>query len=125
MAKGKSGKRGTRDTSESLTVRLRSLPKALPSRLPEFDPRPNSRPDIAPAKLFSGVTASVNVNKNAGKAGGRGPHRAPHVVKFTAPKETLICVRRHRRKEVLHALKKTGKGGQKKPRRTPWRDYQC
>lgn len=32
------------------------------------------------------------------------------------PEETVVCVRRSQRREVLHALRKTGKAGQKSPK---------
>lgn len=35
------------------------------------------------------------------------------VITFEAPKETVVCIRRHRRKEVLFAKKRTGKGGRR------------
>lgn len=49
----------------------------------------------------------------------------PMAVAFVAPRETLICVRRQRRKEVLHAKKKTGRGGQRKPRFNQWSKVRC
>lgn len=36
---------------------------------------------------------------------------------FDAPKHVVVCIRRQRRKEVLHALNKAGKGGMRPPRR--------
>lgn len=35
---------------------------------------------------------------------------------FHAPRETLVCLRRQMRKEVLHALGMSGKGGQRSPK---------
>lgn len=49
----------------------------------------------------------------------------PAHVAFQAPHDVLVCVRRNTRKEVLHAFKKTGKSGQKRPRRTPFSNIQC
>lgn len=47
-------------------------------------------------------------------------------LKVNAPDRVLLCVRRKMRKEVLHALKKTGKGvSQRKPRRNQWSDVHC
>jgi len=40
----------------------------------------------------------------------------PFGLSFAAPKQTLVCVRRSQRKEILHALRKTGRGsGRRKP----------
>lgn len=44
---------------------------------------------------------------------------------FHVPKKTLICVRRKQRKQVLHALRKSGKGGQRKPRRNTYSSIRC
>lgn len=46
---------------------------------------------------------------------------------FNEPGRVLVCVRRQRRKEVLHSLKKTGAGGRRnrKPKRTERSYYQC
>jgi hypothetical protein len=45
--------------------------------------------------------------------------------KFKFPKETLICLRRKQRKEVLHAKRHTGKAGQKRPRRNQYSQTHC
>lgn len=50
-----------------------------------------------------------------------------HALSFRSPKFVAVCVRRNARKEVLHALGKTGKGGgfKKKPRRNYWSNVRC
>lgn len=48
------------------------------------------------------------------------PGRLPVNVGFTAPGDTAICVRRKQRKEVLHALKRTGKGGARRRPKFNW-----
>lgn len=128
MAKGKS-RRGTREPSDSLTVTLRSPSRiARPSRhlnlrmiddLRSFDFEPASRP----ARLFSGGIASVGPVPTSKTSQARG--RVPYQIAFSAPGETLVCVRRKRRKEVLFAKKKTGKGGQRKARWSKWSVYKC
>lgn len=124
MARGKS-RSGTRDPfSESLTFTLRSrapIGTLLSSidDLRSFD----FEPDTRPARLFTGVPASVSVTSTPTKS--RPPNKVPYQIAFNAPRETLVCVRRKRRKEVLHAFKKTGKGGQRKPRRSQWSDTKC
>lgn len=49
----------------------------------------------------------------------------PAAVGFENSDKVIVCVRRGIRKEVLHALGKTGKGGQKRPRRSEYSDIQC
>jgi len=44
---------------------------------------------------------------------------APAKLAFKTPSEVSTCVRRKQRTEVLHALRQTGRGGQKKP---VWKD---
>lgn len=48
-------------------------------------------------------------------------------VQFTNSQNVLLCIRRKRRKEVLHALKKTGrgKGKQRRPRRSRYSSISC
>lgn len=53
------------------------------------------------------------------------PNRIPQSVAFHAPREVLVCVRRKTRKEVLHAFNKTGKSGQKRPRRNHYSSISC
>lgn len=48
-------------------------------------------------------------------------------VGFAVPKKVLVCVRRKQRKEVLHALGKTGGGARvsRRRRRNAWSDVDC
>lgn len=50
-----------------------------------------------------------------------------HTIGFSDPARVSICHRRSQRKEVLHALRKTGKGSTSRlPRRkNHWSDVQC
>lgn len=50
----------------------------------------------------------------------------PVGLQFRAPRGVLICVRRKIRKQVLHALRKTGKGSGRRPRRrNAWSGVKC
>lgn len=53
------------------------------------------------------------------------PSQTKALLAFSAPDKALVCVRRNIRKEVLHALNKTGKRGQKRPRRSWTSSYSC
>lgn len=44
---------------------------------------------------------------------------------FDVPADVLVCVRRKIRKEVIHAIGKSGKAGQRPPRRNQWSDIHC
>lgn len=129
MAKGKSGGRSgrTRDDLSSLTVHtLRSYPaQTFPLRQVEDLRTFDFEPDTRPARLFTGSTASVGAVPGApSKKTGR-DDRVRYQLAFEAPAKTLVCVRRARRREVLFAIKKAGRGGQRRPRRNAWSDYKC
>ena len=126
MAKGKSRKSssGTRDALQSLTVRLRSrsaIGNALQQiqDLRSFDFEPVSRPALSSRGGTASVTAIAPIKPKSA------PSKVPYQIAFSAPAETLVCVRRKRRKEVLFAKRKTGKGGQKKARWSKWSKYRC
>lgn len=123
MAK-RSKNQGTRDDLSSLTVTLRSRPARaiqLIEDLRTFHPAPAERP----ARLFSGVTATVGLADQPQKKKGTRRSRVPVQLAFTAPQQTLVCVRRRRRKEVLFAKNKTGKRGQRRARWSKWSDTKC
>lgn len=44
---------------------------------------------------------------------------------FSAPRSVMICVRRKSRREVLFALRKTGKGARSRKRRNEWSNVKC
>lgn len=46
-------------------------------------------------------------------------------VRFASPDTVLVCARRHRRREVLFALRKTGKGARSKRRRNSYSNTRC
>lgn len=131
MAKGKSHQKGTREPLDSLTLRvalpvvkrpaIRNLSSIEDFR--KFDFEPATRP----ARLFSGVPAKFSVSATPIKKSRAPGRQAKQRVQlsFNAPRETIVCVRRSTRKEVLFAKNKTGKRGQRKPRRTPWSNYKC
>lgn len=125
MAKGSKGRRsGTRDDLSSLTVRLRSFPRTVD--LTAIDDRRtfDFEPATRPARLFTGSTASITATPIKKKTE-RARARVPYQIAFSAPAETLVCVRRRRRKEVLHAKRKTGKRGQRRPRRSQFSEVKC
>ncbi|QKI28948.1 hypothetical protein 2 [Kummerowia striata microvirus] len=64
-----------------------------------------------PARLVSGHPAPPHVVRRSSKVIAHRSH-LPELrpeIHFAVPKKTIICVRRKRRKEVLHALKKVGR----------------
>lgn len=49
----------------------------------------------------------------------------PHRIAFQAPKKLLLCIRRSRRRAVLFAFNKTGKGARSRKHRNQWSDIRC
>lgn len=53
-------------------------------------------------------------------------HSPPPSIAFADPRSTIACIRRQRRREVLHALRKTGKGSKARKRhRNQNSDIRC
>lgn len=75
-----------------------------------------------PTRTTSGHPTRPNMVAGA-TSPGRG--RLPAQIKFADPGRTVVCVRRHQRKEVLFALKKTGKGSRSPKRRNPNSEISC
>jgi len=111
----------------SLT-RLARLPQELPTPADytAIEDRRTYHPlgFFRPARSFSGADAPPVVPAPT-------PRNKPRAsiargLKFPVPNEVLVCVRRKQRKEVLHALKKVGRGrGGGRKRRTWWSGISC
>lgn len=130
MAKSNSKKK-RRDTTDITNRRLplRSTDiTTLPSTLSDFEDRRNWNPEgmFAPAKSFykprhrlvSVPDQNVNKQKQSNRKNSLTNlfKSVPARIGFDKPKDVLICVRRKIRERVLHALKKTGKKGQRRPK---------
>lgn len=125
----RSRNRGTRDDMSIANVSLRS-PILRATRLTGMDDRRtfDFEPATRPARLFTGSTASVTVTPTQPQKQNQKltrPNFNRAQLAFSMPGETLICIRRKRRKEVLFAKRKTGKGGQRRPRRSAYSDTKC
>lgn len=59
-------------------------------------------------------------NVNVRKPAARGTK-----LRFAVPEKVSICVRRKSRREVLFALRRTGKGSKSKRHRTVFSSYEC
>ena len=82
-----------------------------------FNPSP-----VRPARTLRKVTRLVLSLPAKSKAQPR--QARPDVLRFDVPESTMVCVRRHRRKEVLHATGKAG-GRVKRPRLNAWSKVSC
>lgn len=135
MAKSRSSNQGGRGISNTANHRL-PRPIAIPSPsntiLTEIEDRRSFYPDDFRPALDIGGRSHTLVIHTPKKRKHRDPMRSlrafpTHKVQFNRPDQVVLCVRRKRRKEVLHALKKTGrgKGKQRRPRRSWHSQISC
>lgn len=83
-----------------------------------FHPRGPTRP----AAMFTTPNHRLRVRPNPAL---RNLHAVSPSVAFQAPEHVLVCVRRQRRREVIHALGHAGAVGQKRPRRNHFSSISC
>lgn len=108
--------------SPSLTSLLRTTHPLSPGPMVDVEDRRRHHPlaEYAPPKIWSGSPAKIshkNKFSRPHKMAGFAVPGVPKKLAFKAPQQTLLCVRRAQRKEVLFALMKTGKGARRKNRR--------
>lgn len=72
------------------------------------------------ARVFVEATTPQRRTPAASRRG-FSPRMSSPITAFTEPKEVLVCVRRSQRREVLHALKRTGAGTSSKKPKLTWR----
>lgn len=134
MSKSKSRKR--RDNSSIANRRLPlsfSRPLLSPFPLIEIEDRRQWHPEgeYAPARSFSRSRHRLTLPRQRRQITRKSSlqkvfySQVPSVVSFYEPLKVLICVRRSIRKEVLHALNKTGRRGQKRPRYNFYSSISC
>lgn len=74
-------------------------------------------------KFHRSARLVVHPNKN-NKSAAKGT--VPSRVKFAVPREVAMCVRRKQRREILFAMRRTGKGSRaKRRRRTFYSNISC
>lgn len=134
MAKSKNNNRSRRDNT-SITNRRLPTPTMFdqPLLFPEIEDRRQYHPEgvARPARSFSIPRHRLAIPKKNVRSV-RGDSRyvpsfdgLTHEIGFRVPRKVLICVRRRIRKQVLHAFRKTGKAGQRKPRRNFYSSVSC
>lgn len=103
------------------------LPFGLPLNLSSVEDRRAFHPmgELRPAKNLRGASHQLVVRNAAPAHAVRNPYFVNRGVAFQAPRDVLVCIRRENRREVLHALNKTGKVGQKKPRYSHYSSISC
>jgi len=124
----RSGKRSnstdTRDPTAFATDPGRALRSPQSLFVPqEVEDLRHNLDTFSPARLLDSLVAPISVE--VPKAPRQAPSRVPYQIAFQAPAQTLVCVRRRTRQQVLHAKRKTGKGGQRKSRWRKWSTVRC
>lgn len=74
------------------------------------------------------VLGGENVNKRKKSSRSNrhyGNRQTKAILVFNEPSKVAVCIRRHHRREVLFALNKAGKSGQRPPRRNWWSSISC
>lgn len=104
------------------TVRLSSLPVAVSQRPRSFvyDAR-----SYHPLGRFRPLAASPRSAARIVVKNPRAPFRVPDVLGFAVPEHVKRCVQRKDRREVLFALRRTGKGARSKKHRNLWSSVSC
>lgn len=72
------------------------------------------------SKKAAHITVGNVLRPSRSKKGG-----LSHGFAFAKPSNVAVCVRRHRRREVLFALRKTGKGSRSRRSRNAFSDVSC
>ena len=88
---------------------------------PEAENRPALNVRGQPARIIAANRQRKGSQAQKNRFGPKVHSQTKGILTFEAPKETLVCVRRHRRKEVLFAKKRTGKSGRRN--RNPVRSW--
>lgn len=124
-------RRGTIATSNRWLPELHLTP--LSTLLQMIEDRRQFHPEreARPARSFSSSLHRLQVPSRPMRVskGARGSvlmSGPSYKIGFVAPRKVLICVRRKQRREVLHALHKTGRSGPRRPsRRSYYSDVRC
>lgn len=112
-----------RDTFDIATPVLRN------TVLSELEDRRQFHPlsDVRPARGLTKNDSLLYVRPVGDRVSGRKDKKwRPETFNFSVPKNVAICVRRKQRREVLFALKRTGKGARvRRRRRNYYSDVSC
>lgn len=99
------------------------LPRFSPVNLSLFEDRRTYHPERAARPAFSLPRMASRLV--AREARGRSGRQTKAPVAFADPNRVLVCVRRKRRKEVLHARGIAGSRGFRRPRRSFYSEVSC
>lgn len=129
MARGRSKKR-SRDTSAQHPVSLRATVRSVLS-LPSLTPSVTELLGLQELHDLRRIPGKLIETPSAYDIIAAVPKKAKHKAKFPTQLQfaneaaNLVCVRRKVRAQVLHAKRKTGRAGQRKQRKSRYRDISC
>lgn len=123
MGKSKSRNRSEeRESQGSLTPRVAR--PALQPLTPIYQDLRRALDPLQIAQDLFGHIAPIGVT-DAPARPKKSTHRVAPKLRFDAPASTLVCIRRHARKEVLFAKNKAGKGSRSRKRFTAYSKVRC
>ena len=134
MSKSKKTNKGGRVTPANANSRRYystqpELPLLLPRVVPllEVEDRRTFHPELykRPARSFFNSTHTIVARPLTQRMLKKGKNYISPGLAFQAPENVLVCHRRKTRTEVLHALGKGGRTGQKTPRRNHYSNVSC
>lgn len=124
MAKRKRRKDRSSERDNKSIASSNLLTNTVYSLLSDIEDRRQYNPSrYAAARGLSKGSAFVQAGEARGSRSSK--KFAPDVFRFTRPNNVAVCVRRQRRKEVLFALKRTGKGSKSRRHRNSLSDVSC
>lgn len=105
--------------------KIKSVPLLSDRRL--FHPAGDLAPVFSPKRAHKRIVENVVQRPRNTKSRARNVKRsAPTRFAFSVPKKVELCVRRHKRREVLFAMRRTGKGSRAlRRRRNYWTGVSC
>lgn len=101
-------------------IARRSRERTAPP-LSDVEDRRRYTPQVRWPRKLGGETAKLTLKHPRPTAG----RRNAWLPRFDAPRDVIICIRRKIRREVMFALRKTGRGARSKKRFTAWSKIRC
>lgn len=119
--KGGSSRADATTQIRSLAVLFRPAPSLLNPVLDRRVYHPEG--PYRPARKLSGQVVKPHIvqpNVNKKQRSARSWQSLSPRIRFAEPRSTSVCVKREKRKQVLHAIRKTGKGVRRRRPRRNW-----